>query len=123
MFLGTLDDLRPRTIRLPAVVVRPFVALLDRNEPLELSPEVALAFWIPFRALSLPDSWQDDTVFARGIQINARVFHHDEHRRDALELAVELLDVTRDDGGVAEDDRDVADELAAHRAAQRGDRR
>ena len=79
MFLGTLDDLRPRTIRLPAVVVRPFVALLDRNEPLELSPEVALAFWIPFRALSFPDAWQDDTVFARGIQINARVFRHEDH--------------------------------------------
>src|SRR5256714_4453421 len=27
MFIGTLDDLRPRTVRLPAIIVRPFVAL------------------------------------------------------------------------------------------------
>jgi 8-oxo-dGTP pyrophosphatase MutT (NUDIX family) len=79
MLIGTLDDLRPRTIRLPAVVVRPYVALLDQKEPLVLSPEVALAFWIPFGALSHTESWQEDTVFARGIQINARVFRHEEH--------------------------------------------
>ena len=79
MLVGTLDDLRPRTVRLPAIIVRPFVALLDRNEPLELSSEVALAFWIPFGALSRPDSWHEDTVFARGIQINARVFRHQDH--------------------------------------------
>jgi 8-oxo-dGTP pyrophosphatase MutT (NUDIX family) len=79
MLLGTLDDLRPRTVRLPAIVVRPFVALLDRREPLELSPEVALAFWVPFGSLVRSESWRDDTVFARGIQINARVFQHEDH--------------------------------------------
>jgi 8-oxo-dGTP pyrophosphatase MutT (NUDIX family) len=79
MLLGTLDDLRPRTVRLPAIVVRPFVALLDRSEPLELSPEVALAFWVPFGSLARSESWRDDTVFARGIQINARVFRHEQH--------------------------------------------
>jgi|SRR6266480_3542726 len=79
VLVGTLDDLRPRTVRLPAIIVRPFVALLNRNEPLELSSEVALAFWIPFGALSRPDSWHEDTVFARGIQINARVFRHQDH--------------------------------------------
>ena len=79
MILGILDDLRPRTARLPAIVVRPFVAILDRTEPLELSPEVALAFWVPFGALSQTDSWRDDTVFARGIQLNARVFRHEDH--------------------------------------------
>jgi 8-oxo-dGTP pyrophosphatase MutT (NUDIX family) len=79
MILGRLDDLRPRPIRLPAIVVRPFVAILDRNEPLDLSPEVALAFWIPFGALSRTDSWQEDTVVASGVQINARVFRHEDH--------------------------------------------
>ncbi|HEV7389510.1 MAG TPA: CoA pyrophosphatase [Gemmatimonadaceae bacterium] len=79
MVLGVLDDLRPRSIRLPAVVVRPYVAVLERNEPLELSSEVALAFWIPFGALAQKESWQQDTVFARGVQINARVFRHDDH--------------------------------------------
>ena len=77
--IGVLDDLRPQTVRLPAVVVRPFVAVLDRSEPLELSPEVALAFWIPFDTLAHKEAWQEDTVFARGVQINARVFKHQDH--------------------------------------------
>lgn len=79
MMVGTLDDLRPRTVRLPAVVVRPYVWLLDRNEPLVLSPEVALAFWYPFAALARTESWHEETVFARGVQVNARVFRHEEH--------------------------------------------
>jgi 8-oxo-dGTP pyrophosphatase MutT (NUDIX family) len=79
MVLGALDDLRPRTVRLPAIVVRPFVAILDRDQHLELSSEVALAFWVPFGALAHPDSWREDTVFARGIQLNARVFRHQDH--------------------------------------------
>ena len=79
MVIGVLDDLRPRTVRLPAVVVRPYVAVLERREPLELSSEVALAFWIPIDSLAHKEAWQDDTVSARGVQINARVFRHDDH--------------------------------------------
>jgi len=79
MIIGCLDDLRPRTVRLPAVVVRPYVAVLERTDPLELSPEVALAFWIPFGALAHKEAWREDTVIARGVQINARVFRHDDH--------------------------------------------
>ena len=79
MILGVLDDLRPRTVRLPAIVVRPFVAILDRDQRLELSSEVALAFWVPFGALARTDLWREDTVFARGIQLNARVFRHEDH--------------------------------------------
>lgn len=79
MMIGVLDDLSPLTIRLPAVVVRPYVALLDRKEPLVLSPEVALAFWIPFGALTHAESWREGTVSARGVQINARVFRHEDH--------------------------------------------
>jgi 8-oxo-dGTP pyrophosphatase MutT (NUDIX family) len=79
MMIGTLDDLRPRTVRLPAIVVRPCLALLDRDEPLHLSTEVALAFWLPLAALARTESWHDDIVVARGIQINARVFRHEQH--------------------------------------------
>ena len=79
MMVGRLDDLRPRTVRLPAIMVRPFVALLDRSEPLVLSSEVALSFWLPFAALTRAEAWHDDIVSARGIQINARVFRHQEH--------------------------------------------
>lgn len=78
-FIGTLDDLRPRINRLPDVIVRPFVVLLDRYEPLILSQEVALAFWIPLPALKHVDSWRETQVLARGIQINTRAFHHEGH--------------------------------------------
>jgi 8-oxo-dGTP pyrophosphatase MutT (NUDIX family) len=77
--IGTLDDLYPRTVRLPPISVRPFVFVLERSEPLTLSSEVALAFWIPFGSLAHTESWREDTVFARGIQINARVFRHHDH--------------------------------------------
>lgn len=77
--IGTLDDLYPRSVRLPAISVRPFVFALEGSEALTLSPEVALAFWIPFGALAHTEAWREDTVFARGIQINARVFKHEDH--------------------------------------------
>jgi 8-oxo-dGTP pyrophosphatase MutT (NUDIX family) len=79
MMIGVLDDLRPHSVALPPIVVRPFVALLDRGEPLVLSPEVALSFWLPFAAIARTESWHEETVFARGIQINARVFRHQQH--------------------------------------------
>ena len=78
-FLGTLDDLRPRINRLPDVIVRPYVVLLDRYEPLLLSNEVALAFWIPLVDLKAADSWRETQVLARGVQINTRAFHHEGH--------------------------------------------
>lgn len=77
--IGTLDDLYPRSVRLPPISVRPFVFALERNEPLSLSSEVALAFWIPFGSLATSEAWREDTVFASGIQLNARVFRHQDH--------------------------------------------
>ena len=79
LMIGTLDDLRPFTVRLPATLVRPYVWLLHRNEPLILSEEIALALWYPFASLAQTDSWHEETVFARGVQINARVFRHEEN--------------------------------------------
>lgn len=78
-FIGTLDDLRPRINRLPDVIVRPYVVLLDRCEPLILSPEVALAFWIPLAVLRETDSWRETPILARGIPISARAFHYEGH--------------------------------------------
>jgi 8-oxo-dGTP pyrophosphatase MutT (NUDIX family) len=77
--LGTLDDLRPQTVRLPAVIVRPYVVLLNRFEPLLLSDEVALAFWVPLEAFKDVPSWKDTDVLARGVQMNRRAFHHQGH--------------------------------------------
>lgn len=74
--IGTLDDLRPNTVRLPAVIVRPYVVLLNRFEPLVLSDEVALAFWVPLEAFKDAPAWRDTDVHARGVQMNRRAFHH-----------------------------------------------
>jgi 8-oxo-dGTP pyrophosphatase MutT (NUDIX family) len=74
--IGTLDDLRPNTVKLPAVIVRPYVVLLNRFEPLVLSDEVALAFWIPLEAFKDTPAWRDTDVLARGVQMNRRAFHH-----------------------------------------------
>lgn len=96
MMIGTLDDLRPIAFRLPVIVVRPFVALLHRSAPLVLSPEVALSFWMPFAALTRAESWHDDTVFARGMHIKARVFRHEEHVVWGMteRILTQLLDLT-----------------------------
>lgn len=77
--IGTLDDLRPQTIALPAIIVRPYVVLLNRADSLLLSDEVALAFWVPLEELRQSGSWRETSVFARGIQLNARAFHHQGH--------------------------------------------
>lgn len=77
--IGTLDDLRPQTVRLPAVIVRPYVVLLNRFESLLLSDEVALAFWVPLEAFKDAPAWQDTDVMARGVQMNRRAFHHRGH--------------------------------------------
>lgn len=77
--IGTLDDLRPQTVRLPAVIVRPYVVLLNRFEPLVLSDEVALAFWVPLEAFKDAPLWRDTDVLARGVQMNRRAFHHQGH--------------------------------------------
>ena len=77
--LGALDAFRPRTPGLPSIIVRPFVAVLQRDAPLELSSEVALAFWVPLDALQPAESWRETIVFARGVQINARAFQHEGH--------------------------------------------
>jgi 8-oxo-dGTP pyrophosphatase MutT (NUDIX family) len=77
--IGVLDDLRPQTTRLPAIIVRPYVVLLNRVESLVLSDEVAQAFWIPLAALRDAASWRETTVLARGIQLNRRAFHHQDH--------------------------------------------
>ena len=77
--IGTLDDLRPQTVRLPAVIVRPYVVLLNRFEPLVLSDEVALAFWVPLQSLKDTSLWRDTAVLARGVQLRMRGFHHEGH--------------------------------------------
>jgi len=76
--LGALDDLRPMTMRLPAVIVRPFIALLgDHSEPV-LSHEVAASFWVPLAILRDRSAWRETMVTAQGIEFRRLAFHHGE---------------------------------------------
>ena len=52
--IGTLDDLAPRTSVLPPILVRPFVFSHQTRQTLDLSPEVALAWWLPLDTLVTP---------------------------------------------------------------------
>ena len=75
--IGVLDDLHPRTVRLPAVVVRPFVFLIpDPPEPV-LSPEVSDSFWVPLSVLLDRSVWRDTTVVAGGLEMSRFAFHHE----------------------------------------------
>jgi 8-oxo-dGTP pyrophosphatase MutT (NUDIX family) len=76
VIIGQLDDLRPRTDRLPSVVVRPFVALLGQHSKTVLSHEVADCFWVPLASLRDDTGWRDTIVTAGGIEFTRRAFHH-----------------------------------------------
>ena len=74
--IAALDDLHPRHVRLPAVVVRPFVFLAaDLAEP-ALNSEVADCFWVPLSVLMDRSVWKDATVVAGGIEMSRFAFHH-----------------------------------------------
>ena len=75
--LGVLDELRPRTVRLPAVVVRPFVFLVSEVADPVLSSEVAAAFWVPLSVLLDRSVWRDARVRAGDVEISRFAFHHE----------------------------------------------
>jgi 8-oxo-dGTP pyrophosphatase MutT (NUDIX family) len=57
--VGALDDLTPRTVHLPRIVVRPHLFLLDTRPPLRLNHEVAAAHWIDLAAFHGPGVYGD----------------------------------------------------------------
>jgi 8-oxo-dGTP pyrophosphatase MutT (NUDIX family) len=75
--IGVLDDLHPRSVRLPAVVVRPFVFLVGEVSTPVLSSEVAEAFWVPLSVLLDRSVWRDATVRAGNTEISRFAFHHE----------------------------------------------
>lgn len=76
--IGQLDDLRPQTVRLPAILVRPFVALLGEHPTPVLSDEVSAGFWVPLATLQDDTVWRDTIVTAHGIEFTRRAFRHGE---------------------------------------------
>lgn len=74
--LGRLDDVRPRTPRLPPIVIRPFVAVVVPTVTVVPSAEVADAFWVPLAALREPARWVESTVEVPGARIRVPSFLH-----------------------------------------------
>jgi 8-oxo-dGTP pyrophosphatase MutT (NUDIX family) len=77
--LGHLDELSPISPHLPALVIRPYVALVRPDVRITPSREVAAAFWVPLSALRAADSWGTGTVHVRGRDRTVSVFRHGEY--------------------------------------------
>lgn len=77
--LGALDDLQPRTPRLPPLVITPFVAVLEHGAPLVLSDEVASAFWVRLTALQSSGASRDVEIELAMGRLTVPSFSYDEH--------------------------------------------
>lgn len=62
--VGVLDDLTPRTVLLPRVMVRPYVFLLGSRPPLRPNHEVAAAHWVEVAAFQAPGVYAEWDVQA-----------------------------------------------------------
>ena len=75
--LGTLDDMSPRTMTLPPIVIRPFVAVVKPDVRIVESPEVAEAFWVPLAAIRTTEQWGRASVPIHGVgEREVDVFRH-----------------------------------------------
>ena len=79
LVLGTLDELRPRTAALPAIIITPVVVTLDVAAPLVLSDEVADAFWVSLDVLQDPERTRESQVHSRGATWRVPSFVLGEH--------------------------------------------
>lgn len=78
--LGRLDELHPRTPTLPAIVVRPYVAVAAPSAPFVLSSELSAAFWMPFHRFTADDARTTSVVrTSRGIDLRVPSFLHEGH--------------------------------------------
>lgn len=79
--IGRLDDVQPRTVVLPRIIITPFVAVLAASAPppLSLSPEVADAFWVPVATLCDPRTATEVTLDLPGGPRRVRCFLHGGH--------------------------------------------
>jgi len=66
LVLGMLDELRPRTPVLPPIIVTPYVAIAPPEFSLQISDELADAFWVPWSTFADPTITSESTVSVRG---------------------------------------------------------
>ncbi|HKV52866.1 MAG TPA: CoA pyrophosphatase [Gemmatimonadaceae bacterium] len=76
VLLGRLDDMQPRTVALPRLVITPFVGAIGGDGTLTLSDEVAEAFWVPVDALRAPEATRDVVLELTGGRRRVPAFQH-----------------------------------------------
>lgn len=78
--LGQLDDVAPRTPRLPPIVIRPFAAVARPDVEIVPSAEVAEAFWVPLPAIRERAAWGMGMVEIAGMgSVLVPAFLHGHH--------------------------------------------
>jgi 8-oxo-dGTP pyrophosphatase MutT (NUDIX family) len=77
--VGALDELRPRTLVLPPVIVRPFVATVAGDAALEPSEEVAELFWAPLDVILDPASTRETEIVVRALRTRRAAIHYKGH--------------------------------------------
>jgi 8-oxo-dGTP pyrophosphatase MutT (NUDIX family) len=73
--LGRLDDLAPRTVTLPAIVVTPFVFELDRRFPVIANHEVAATVWEPLEQFTAPGTYRPYELELGGATVRFPGYH------------------------------------------------
>lgn len=79
VFLGTLDEVHPRTPVLPPVVVRPYVVAVNAAVLPHPSAEVAEAFWVPIDPMRAPSAWTETVISVRGVDRRVMSYRHGPH--------------------------------------------
>jgi 8-oxo-dGTP pyrophosphatase MutT (NUDIX family) len=77
--IGALDELRPRTIVLPPVIVRPFVATAHAEARIESAGEVAGLFWAPLDAILDPSASVEREIVVRGAASRRPAIEYEGH--------------------------------------------
>ena len=73
--VGALDELRPRIVVLPSVIVRPFVATISADALIESSDEVAGVFWAPLDAILDPAASRPTEIHIRDTRTMRPAIH------------------------------------------------
>lgn len=74
--LGRLDDVQPRSVVRPRLVISPFVFAYGGAASLALSAEVAEAFWVPLPALQDPTASREIVLELSGAPRRVPSFQH-----------------------------------------------
>jgi 8-oxo-dGTP pyrophosphatase MutT (NUDIX family) len=77
--IGRLDDLAPRNVSLPPIIVRPFVAIVRPDVVLVPSHEVAATFWVPLTILRNPATQAEHVMTVNGVRARFPAYRVDEH--------------------------------------------